>query len=243
MEIDKTLALPAPPAQVWALLLDPAAMAQCVPGMQSVEVVSPDEYTAVMQVKVAFVSARFTLRTRIVERREPAYLRTEGTGEDAAVASALRQTSEMFLDPGPDGGTTLRLRVQVDVVGRIASFGLAAMKTKADRLWDEFGVNLAARLGAAEAVAAPEAAPLATPPAVAPDVPPDVLPEVPAVAVAMAAPPPRTGLWSRLLAPWRTAAPAPIVIELRRPDQTTWRIEWPAAQSAECARWLERQLR
>ena len=146
MEIEKTLHLAAPPAQVWALLLDPQAMAACVPGMQSVEIVGPDEYTALMQVKIAFVSARFRLRTRIVQRDEPHYLKAEGTGEDAAVASSLKQTTEVFLEAAAEGGTGLRLKVHVDVLGRIGSFGLSAMKTKADRLWDEFGVKLAERM-------------------------------------------------------------------------------------------------
>jgi len=97
VEIDKTLTLTAPPEQVWALLLDPQAMASCVPGMQSVEVLSNTEYLACMQQKIAFITARFQLRTRIVEQRAPHYLLVEGTGEDASVASSLRQRSEMHL--------------------------------------------------------------------------------------------------------------------------------------------------
>jgi hypothetical protein len=36
--------------------------------------------------------------------------------------------------------------VQVDLIGRLGTFGLAPMKTKADRLWDDFGQRLADRL-------------------------------------------------------------------------------------------------
>jgi len=32
------------------------------------------------------------------------------------------------------------------VFGRLGSFGLSVMKTKADRMWEEFGANLAAIL-------------------------------------------------------------------------------------------------
>ena len=157
MEIEKTLRLAAPPAAVWALLLDPTAMGACVPGIQSIEVLSDDEYIAVMQVKISFISARFKLKTRIVERDEPNYLRSEGTGEDAKVASSLKQTSEMWLQPTADGGTDLRMTVKVDVFGRMGAFGLSVMKTKADRMWDEFGVNAAARLAAADTAIAASA--------------------------------------------------------------------------------------
>lgn len=148
MEIEKTLSVGAPPAQVWALLLDPEVMGGCVPGMQSIEVLSPTEYKAVMAVKIAFISAKFRLNTTIVEQRAPEYLRCEGTGEDKTVASSLKQQSEMFLAAQPDGGTELRLKVKVDVLGRLGNFGLSAMKTKADRLWEEFGQNLAQRAAA-----------------------------------------------------------------------------------------------
>jgi hypothetical protein len=30
----------------------------------------------------------------------------------------------------------------VEIFGRVGTFGLSAMKTKADRMWDEFVVNL-----------------------------------------------------------------------------------------------------
>jgi hypothetical protein len=56
----------------------------------------------------------------------------------------------MWLQPSADGVTDLRMKVMVDVFGRMGAFGLSVIKTKADRTWDEFGVNAAARLGAAD---------------------------------------------------------------------------------------------
>jgi len=146
MEIEKALLVSAPRERVWALLLDPHVMTGAVPGMQSIDVISATEYKALMKVKVSFVSAKFTLHTRIVEQREPEYLRAEGSGEDKSVASSLKQTSEIFLTSTPEGGTELRIKVNVDVLGRLGSFGLSAMKTKADRMWEEFGKNLVARI-------------------------------------------------------------------------------------------------
>lgn len=146
MDIEKTLVVSAPREQVWGLLLDPQVMGGAVPGMKSIEVISPTEYVAVMHQKIAFISAKFKLRTHIVEQRAPEYLRVEGTGEDASVASSLKQSSEVFLESTPEGGTELRIKVNVTVLGRLGSFGLSVMKTKADRMWDEFGRNLKERI-------------------------------------------------------------------------------------------------
>lgn len=252
MEIEKILTVAAPPAQVWALLLDPTVMGSCVPGMKSIDVVSDVEYLAEMHVKIAFISARFKLKTTIVETRPPFYLRSEGTGEDASVASSLKQVSEIFLSELPDGQTELRMKIKVDVLGRLGTFGLSVMKTKADRMWDEFGVNLAARLApqlpASDAVAAPQEADAAP----RPDMPPAAVPEIAGAATGgdparhRPASPlnARRSWWSRLFGPApqeqaAQAAPAwpHVRVDLKRGD-TTATVYWPTTDSKACADWL-----
>ena len=241
MEIEKTLLLDAPPARVWALLLDPNAMGACVPGMESIEVISDSEYVAVMKVKISFISARFKLKTRIVDRDEPRYLRAEGTGEDASVASSLKQVSEMWLAEREGGGTELRMKVKVDVLGRMGTFGLGVMKTKADRLWDEFGVNAAARLVGGDGSAVPAAvAPVPAPvvpaaPAVTQATAP--VPVAAALAVPLAVPAgarqvPAPGFWARLF-----GARQDIRVEVQRGD-TRIVVSWPVQAAPECAAWL-----
>jgi len=151
MDIEKSVTLNASAEQIWALLLDPQTMGACVPGMKSIEVISDTEYLAEMHVKFSFLSAKFKLRTTVVEQRPPHYLQSQGSGEDSSVASTLKQTSEIFLTEQADGQTELRMKVQVQVLGRLGTFGLSAMKTKADRLWEEFAANLQTKLAGAAA--------------------------------------------------------------------------------------------
>lgn len=244
MEIEKTLVTAAPPARVWELLLDPNVMGACVPGMESIEVLSDVEYIAHMAVKIAFINARFRLHTKIVETRAPHYLRTEGTGEDASVASSLRQSSEIFLTEQADGSTQLRIKVQVDVLGRLGTFGLSVMKTKADRMWDEFGANLLARLS-------PDNAPVAAPQPAARRPQAAVVPAPAAVnghavlpAPSVPAAPAAGGLFARWFGRGE-AARGPhgdICVELRRRDETVV-VRWPAAHGEQCAAWLRDYLR
>lgn len=248
MEIEKILKIAAPPAQVWELLLDPEVMGACIPGMQSVEVVSPTEYKALIAVKIAFVSAKFRLKTTILEQRAPLYLRCEGTGEDASVASSLRQQSEMFLAEQADGGTELRVKVKVDVLGRLGSFGLSVMKTKADRMWDEFGENLSKRIAPRPVGPLPASAsePAASPAASAvPQAAPDRSHSA-RVAEAIQRPPAASGWWSRLLAALsRRSDPAcarHIRIELLR-EGATVTVHWPLEAAGECAALLRDCLR
>ncbi len=245
MDIEKTLLLDASPAKVWAVLLDPTAMGACVPGMKSIDVLSADEYVAVMQVKISFITAKFKLHTRIVEKREPSYLRAVGTGEDASVASSLKQTTEMSLRELEDGRTEMRMKVTVDLVGRMGSFGLAVMKTKADRLWDEFGVNLAKRVsgdGVTDSLA--QTSPL--PDAAAPRVATPAVMAASSTAVAstfdVATPQPsRVGWFQQVLNRFgspQSSRSDHIRVEIRKPDETLITVSWPVAHSAECSAWL-----
>ena len=251
MEIDKTLRVAAPVKRVWALLLDPVAMGTCVPGMKSIEVIGDDEYIALMHVKISFISANFKLRTQIVEKRPPHYLRSQGTGEDTAVASSLKQTSEVFLTELPDGTTELRIKVVADVLGRLGTFGLSVMKTKADRMWDEFGKNIELRLAPPGAAAVPGApgAGLAAETALAPATAADpaqpslvrtanttLRPQVSAPGLpAQAAP---RGWFKRVLAALLDEPPGQhIRIELQRGD-TRVTVQWPVADAERCTTWL-----
>jgi carbon monoxide dehydrogenase subunit G len=142
MEFEKTATVAAPIERTWQILLDPKVMGACVPGMESIDVVSDTEYVVNLHVKVSFVSARFKVRTRIVEMRPPGYLRSEGAGEDSSLANSLKQSSEVFLTDLGNGSTGLRMKLRIDVFGRLGGFGLSIIQTKADRMWDDFGRNL-----------------------------------------------------------------------------------------------------
>lgn len=146
MNVEKRLKIAVPKDKLWPILLDPKEMAPCIPGVQSVEVVSDTEYITVMKVSFSFISATFTVRTTIVEAQPPQYLRAEGAGEDSRIASSMKFVAEMSLNDDPDGGTELVVTGKADIYGRLGTFGLAAMKTKIDRLWDDFGVSFTTRV-------------------------------------------------------------------------------------------------
>jgi uncharacterized protein len=256
MELEKRLTVPATPEQVWALLLDPQVMGQCVPGMQAIEVLSDTEYLAQMQVKLAFINAKFKIHTTVVEQRAPHYLRSVGTGDDASVASSFKQVSEIELERTEAGHTALRMAIRVDLLGRLGSFGMNVMKTKSDRLWEEFGRNLMARAVAS----APPTAALAAPTAPVRDAGTVAVHDPQAQAASTQRPaiaslpftarhgiPVRAGWWRRLFAPAAAGPgaqrlPNDICIEVRRGDATVT-VLWPAQDGAECAAWLRDYLK
>ncbi|NML32942.1 CoxG family protein [Paraburkholderia antibiotica] len=259
MEFEKKVVIDAPIEKVWSLLLDPNVMAGCVPGTESVEVVSDVEYLANVKVKISFIAARFRIRTVILETRPPYYLKSEGTGEDSSIGSSLKQSSELTLTELSDDRTELAMKISVDVFGRLGAFGLTVMKTKADRMWEEFGANLNARAVAG----APQALDTA-----------DSTRQVNGVMRSAAGAnreasatassttgahpgyvhqiPPATGgsWWRRLFSGAGNGGnsgelhrfPTDIFIEVQRGDSTV-RVLWPVQESQDCVNWLKEYLK
>ena len=160
MFIDGRFSVAAPPERLLANLFDARLMAECLPGCESLEALTDDRYRAVVVVSLAGIKARFDLRVEIVERRADA-IRTVTRGEEGGNASSLSATSEVRLDPAPDG-TQVAYSSEVSVTGRLGRFALGMMKKKAQAMGDEFAANLQRRLPEAAAptgVAATSAAP------------------------------------------------------------------------------------
>jgi carbon monoxide dehydrogenase subunit G len=160
MFIDGRFSVAAPPERLLANLFDARLMAECLPGCESLEALTDDRYRAVVVVSLAGIKARFDLRVEIVERRADA-IRTVTRGEEGGNASSLSATSEVRLDPAPDG-TQVAYSSEVSVTGRLGRFALGMMKKKAQAMGDEFAANLQRRLPGAAAptgVAATSAAP------------------------------------------------------------------------------------
>lgn len=226
MEIELSHVFDAEAARLWSVLLDPERMSRCVPGMQSVEVVSDSEYRATIKVKIAFISAKFNVRTVITEMTPPTWLVCECSGEDNAVGSSVKSRAEMWLTEAETGGTELRVKAKADVLGRLGSLGLNPMRTKAERMWDEFCANVEAQL----------ASPTESQPEKPEPRPVDETPQTPRAMTAEAVTP---GLFERFRRRWSQGDA--IRVEVRRAD-TTVVLYWPPASADKCLSWLDRQL-
>ena len=247
MDLEKTMTVPAPIEQVWKLLLDPKVMAGCVPGVQSVQVLSDRDYLAEIKVKISFISANFKIKTSILETQPPHYLRCEGVGEDSSVASSLRHTSEIFLIEQPDDQTEVRIKAKAEVFGRLGSFGLTVMKTKADRMWDEFSARLAALLRQGRDIAAQNVSVPLERAAVERAVVevPSATPAAGGTSLTTGSKPAKGKWWQRLVVASQSddtarelRLPSDIYVELHR-DDAVIKVLWPASAQAEALAWLK----
>ena len=151
MEISATYTFDAPRQQVWDLLIDPAAIAGCLPGCESLEPAGPDTYRAALTIGVAAVTGRYSGVVRIADKQEPARytLVVEGKGKPGFVTGSASVTLAEV-----DGGrrTSVAVAGSANVGGTIARVGQRLLGGVSKMTMDRFFACLRARAGGRDKV-------------------------------------------------------------------------------------------
>ena len=141
MQIEKSCVLPVPIQNAWDCLADPDVVGACVPGVEKVERVDDTHFLVTVTVKVGVIKPTFRLSITLAEQTPPVYLRSTCAGEANGMMGSLRQTTHLRLAALSERETRLEVDAEVDVFGRLGTFGYGVLKGKADQLWEEFVVN------------------------------------------------------------------------------------------------------
>ena len=145
MEIHENAVLELPISRVWAAVNDPGILKLAVPGIQELNAVDPNSYTAKAVIKVGFISARFNdVKVKRVQAIENQQLNFEISGEDANRLGGFKLNMEVKLGdiPGNPPKTSLEVRMTVDMRGKFASLGRKLVEWKSKSMMDEFVKNL-----------------------------------------------------------------------------------------------------
>lgn len=151
MEMVGEQLIPLPQEATWQALNDTAVLMDCIPGCDSMEQISENEFQLVMTAKVGPVSAKFKGKMTLSEVDPPnAYaLVFEGQG---GVAGFAKGQASVRLTPEADG-TRLSYSVKAMIGGKLAQVGARLIDGVAKKLADQFFKNLNARATAGAAPA------------------------------------------------------------------------------------------
>jgi hypothetical protein len=161
MEMTGEQLIPLPQAEVWRGLIDPEVLKASIPGCETIEKLTDNEYKVALTAAIGPVKAKFKGKLVLSDIKAPnSYsLAFEGSGGAAGFAKGGAQVSL-----SPEGeGTRLRYSAKASIGGKLAQVGSrlidgVAAKT-ADDFFANFNATLAPRAPAAEAAAAIEEAP------------------------------------------------------------------------------------
>jgi uncharacterized protein len=157
----------APPSDVYALMLDPARVAPCIPGAEVLGRRDDGGYDARVTVKVGPVKMSYAGVVQIVEHDDQLRTATmRARGVEARGQGNVDATMGMAVSERASGGSHVDVTTEMQVTGRVAQMGQGIMQDVASRMIGEMARNMEALLtpaasaaGAAGDVAPPGAAP------------------------------------------------------------------------------------
>lgn len=136
MEMRGSREIGAPPARVWAALIDPAVLAASIPGCESMTGDVASGFEARVHQRIGPVGASFEGRVDLEDVVPGERYRLVCHGKGASAGRA-RGGADVTLAPTAEGGTRLDYLVTAQVEGRLAQLG--------GRLLDIFAMKMAER--------------------------------------------------------------------------------------------------
>jgi carbon monoxide dehydrogenase subunit G len=143
MNISGSYTFGAPPARVWNLLMDPAAIAACIPGCETLEPEGPDRYHARLTVALAAITGTYDGTVVISDKVEHSSYRlsVEGQGRPGFV----KGNAAIVLRPEGEG-TVVDVTGTVQTGGPIARVGQRLISGVSKMMQDRFFVCLQGKL-------------------------------------------------------------------------------------------------
>ncbi len=148
MKVSGTMEIAAPPRAVWDLILDPEALAGCVPGVQEVRQLDPTTWEGRITAQVGPMEGRFSFTSVIARADYPDALEVIVDGVDSVTKSRLETlvTASLTAPEEATGPTTLTYEAQVKVKGRLAILGEMVLRATASLMIAEATKCLRSRL-------------------------------------------------------------------------------------------------
>lgn len=120
MQVEGKYTFQAPIERVWELLLDPEALAKCIPGCEKLEPTGDDQYEAIMKVGVGAIRGTYKGKVAVQDKQAPSQytLVVEGSGS----AGFVRGQATIRLEPQGDA-TLVSVVGESQVGGPVAGVG------------------------------------------------------------------------------------------------------------------------
>ena len=121
MKISGSSTLESPVDKVWDAMLDPAVLARCLPGCESLAVVGEDRYAMTVTAGVAAIKGSYAGEVSLSDKVAPSSLTMRASG--AGAPGTIDADVKVRLAPSAAGGTELSYDADASVGGAIGGVG------------------------------------------------------------------------------------------------------------------------
>ena len=133
MKFTGDIAIPAPREAVYAKVRDARFFASCVEGVQQLNEIDGDHYTAVLETKVAYLKFKFNVVVEVVRADPPREIEARIEGTPLGIVGRLTATSLTRLAED-GGGTKVSYEIEAALTGKLGSLGQPVLRSKAKEM-------------------------------------------------------------------------------------------------------------
>ncbi len=139
MKIEQTVEVDAPLDRVWALVNDVPRVAPCMPGAELTKVVDERTYQGTIRVKLGPINMSYK-GTAVLEEVDEAgrSAHIAANGKDVRGGGTARAKVVTRLEPLSESTTRMAVTADVQLTGRVASFGRGAIQDVSAKLFGQF---------------------------------------------------------------------------------------------------------
>ena len=134
MDFSRTVEVAAPIDDVWALVGDVPAAASCIPGVRDVEMNDDHSFTCLLVQHVGSVKASFALQTRLEVDPTERIVVVSSEGVDRGLSSSVKATQKFTFSEVDAARTQVDIVADVQISGRVATFGQRIIAAKAEQV-------------------------------------------------------------------------------------------------------------
>jgi carbon monoxide dehydrogenase subunit G len=133
MKFTGDIAIPAPREAVYAKVRDARFFASCVEGVQELNEIDADHYTAVLETKVAYLKFKFNVAVEVTRADPPREIAARIEGTPLGIVGRLTASSVTRL--ADDGaGTKVSYEIEAALTGKLGSLGQPVLRSKAKEM-------------------------------------------------------------------------------------------------------------
>ena len=137
MNFSGEIHVPAPPETVFDRLRDAQFFASCVEGVGELTEIAPDQYTAKLTTRIAYIRFEFEISVILTRAERPGVIEARIEGKPHGVVGRLSANSAAHFE-AEASGTKVRYQIDANLTGRLGSIGQPVLKSKAKEMERQF---------------------------------------------------------------------------------------------------------
>ena len=146
MKVDGNFALKAPIQNTWDLLLQPGTLASCIPGAEKIESTYNKTYNCLVKQSVGPISVKLQFVVNLTDIKPPTYVKAVGRGEALGKLGTFNMEMIENLKEIDPKACQVEYSCDVNIVGKLATFGERIMRAKSKYVVEKFTANLQKKL-------------------------------------------------------------------------------------------------